>query len=247
MAIRVLLFVVLLGLPGWAVADDRSVRLHAPADLAETGLFAHILPRFKLKTQVRVDLVDDPAAAHLTLGDEGRALFDGLGRTWALDVVAEGHTGTERFVDWLRSEVGMRTITGYEPEGVTLFTEPAPREAVAAAVEMSGDAVLGHRVSRAKCTRCHAVDDESRTMGIGSTPSFSVLRSLGDWEQRFAAFYALNPHPAFTIIEDVTPPFPHDRPSPIVPIAMTLDEVEAVLAYVAAMPPADLGAPLQHQ
>lgn len=74
-----------------------------------------------------------------------------------------------------------------------------------------------------------------------------MLRSLPDWEERFAAFYALNPHPSFTIIEDVTPPFPADRPPPLVPIRLTLDEVEAVLAYVTAMDAAELGAPLVHQ
>ena len=74
-----------------------------------------------------------------------------------------------------------------------------------------------------------------------------MLRSLPDWADRFDAFYALNPHPAFTQVEGVSEPFPENRPSPIVPIEMTLDEVEAVRAYVATMKAADLGAPLQHQ
>jgi hypothetical protein len=74
-----------------------------------------------------------------------------------------------------------------------------------------------------------------------------VLRALPDWEQRFAAFYVLNPHPAFTQIADVTDPFPIDRPSPIAPIELDLDELEALMAYVTAMPAADLGDPLEHQ
>ena len=114
-------------------------------------------------------------------------------------------------------------------------------------VALDGDAELGHKVSREKCTRCHAVDSATKGWGIGSTPSFGVLRSLDDWEGRFAAFYALNPHPAFTQIEDITEPFPMDRPSPIAPIELTFDELQAMLAYVAAMPAADLGKPLDHQ
>ena len=45
----------------------------------------------------------------------------------------------------------------------------------------------------------------------------------------------------------MTAPFPINRPSPIVPVEVTLDEVEAILAYVAEMAPADLGAPIQFQ
>ena len=82
---------------------------------------------------------------------------------------------------------------------------------------------------------------------IDSSPSFFALRSLPDWEDRFQTFYVLNPHPAFTQIADVTPPFPDELPSPIVPVEMTLEDVDAILAFVAALKPADLGAPLQHQ
>jgi hypothetical protein len=83
--------------------------------------------------------------------------------------------------------------------------------------------------------------------GIGSTPSFSVLRSLPDWSDRFSVFYVLNPHPSFTVIDGVTPPFATNRPPPIAPVVLTLDDLEDVLAYVAGLKPADLGAPLRHQ
>jgi hypothetical protein len=82
---------------------------------------------------------------------------------------------------------------------------------------------------------------------IGSTPSFFALRSLSDWEARFAAFFALNPHPSFTQVTGVTEPFAEDRPPPIVPITLSLEDLEAILAYVAALEAADLGAPLVHQ
>jgi len=91
------------------------------------------------------------------------------------------------------------------------------------------------------------VDNQTRMSGIGSTPSFAVLRSLPDWDSRFAAFFALNPHPAFTIIPDVTPAFTAQRPSPIVPITLSLDELEAILAYAASIAAADLGGALVHQ
>ena len=82
---------------------------------------------------------------------------------------------------------------------------------------------------------------------IGSTPSFAVLRTLRNWDSRFQAFYALNPHPAFTQVAEVTPPFDRTRPSPIVPVEITLDDLEHILTFVAQIPPADLGAPIRSQ
>lgn len=246
-ALRGFIFVLWISLlPIAAQANDRLVRLYAPDVLVETGLMKFALPRFSLKTQVRVELIDDPSQADMVLGDTGRALFQGAGQTWHMQLRRKDHPGTKRFAGWLTSDVGQRTIIGFAPDGEALFAPPEEVVQEVVAVEMDGDAVLGREVSQTKCRRCHRVD-EDRMSGIGSTPSFSVLRSLPDWEERFSAFYVLNPHPSFTIVEDITPPFPADRPSPIVPILMTLDEVEAVLAYVAAMDAAELGAPLIHQ
>jgi hypothetical protein len=74
-----------------------------------------------------------------------------------------------------------------------------------------------------------------------------VLRALGDWEARFQSFYALKPHPAFTQITGVTAPFATHLPPAIVPIEVTPHEIEAILAYVGGLAPADLGAPIQVQ
>lgn len=244
---RYVLFASLLMLPFAAIAEDRLVRVYAPEVLIETGLFKFIVPRFSLKTQVRVELVEIPEDADVVLGAKGQALFHGKGQTWHMRLRDAEHNATKRFAGWLGSDVGQRTVFGYAPDGETIFGPPQQSARAVAVLEFDGDAALGLDVSRTKCVRCHRVDDEHRMTGIGSTPSFAVLRSLPDWQERFAAFYVLNPHPAFTVIADVTEPFPIDRPSPIHPVTMTLDEVEAVLAYVAAMDAADLGAPLAHQ
>lgn len=242
----VLISCLLACLTSAAMAQDRPVRLYAPGNLMETGLLKYILPRFSLKTQVRVALVDTPDAADLVLGDTGRALFQGAGQVWHLARQGD-HAGAERLASWLTGDVGRRTVLAYAPEGDPLFSDPAPVEREAVAVIFEGDAVLGLAVSRVKCARCHTVEPGRTMGGIGSTPSFSLLRALPNWDARFAGFYLLNPHPSFTIIPDVTDPFPIDRPPPIVPVEMTLDEVAAVLAYVAAMEAADLGAPIQSQ
>lgn len=241
------LLIVLLVMPLGALADERPVRLHAADPLVETGLLDYILPRFSLKTQVRVERVDAAAQADLVMGDTGTALFEGPGQLWRMEMHSKDHPGTERLAKWLRSEIGQRTITSFAPEGTALFSLPKIAEEETAEVAFSGDALRGRAVSRAQCTRCHAVDEATRGWGIGSTPSFGVLRGMRNWEGRFAGFYALNPHPAFTQIEGVTDPFPPERPSPIAPVVLSLDDLEALLAYVAGMAPADLGEPLQLQ
>ncbi|WP_299616076.1 hypothetical protein [uncultured Tateyamaria sp.] len=242
---RILVLILAL-LPGLAMADDKRVVFYAPPALIESGLIKHIAPRFSLKTQVRVEIVDEPAGAELVLGPDGRALFSGLDQTWHLDLRSDTK-GAQRFADWLTSDVGRRTVQSFAPNGEALFTEPKVQKVAVAKVEISGDAIAGQGVSWAKCGRCHVTERGKDSFGIGSTPSFFVMRGFEDWQARFAGFYVLKPHAAFTQLEGVTDPFPIDRPSPIAPIELTLDDLEAILAYVAILDPADLGEPLEHQ
>jgi len=103
---------------------------------------------------------------------------------------------------------------------------------------------LGEKLSLYHCGRCHRVSERNRMGGIGSTPSFRLLRSFEDWEGRFWAFYALKPHPAFTQIDGITEPFHEEHPSPIHPVMMTQEDLEAIVAFVRGIEPADLGGPL---
>mmetsp|Transcript_28967 Transcript_28967/g.55474 ORF Transcript_28967/g.55474 Transcript_28967/m.55474 type:complete len:247 (+) Transcript_28967:2114-2854(+) len=246
MTMRILVVLIVALLPGLARAEDRQVALYAAPALIESGLVQHIKPRFSLKTQVRVEIVDTAEAADLVLGAEGTPLFSGLDTVWHLEQRRDTK-GANRFSDWLNSEIGTRTILSFAPEGTPVFGPPPEETVEVVALEITGDAIAGKAVSYAKCSRCHVTERGRGTFGIGSTPSFFVMRSFEDWEARFAAFYVLNPHGAFTQIEDVTAPFPLDRPSPIAPITLTLDDLDAILAYVAVIDPADLGKPLQHQ
>ena len=99
----------------------------------------------------------------------------------------------------------------------------------------------GEKLTFVNCGRCHVIGERNRTGGISSTPSFMVIRSWEDWEDKARAFWTLNPHPAFTQVEGMTEPFPPDRPSPIHPIRLTLDEVDAIVAFMRGVAPADLG------
>ena len=256
--LTMMMTVLLIVWPPHAGAAERLVRLHAPEGIVATGLLRHVVPRFSLKTQIRVELVAEAPAAEVLIGDTGQAAFrtadgdggaDALdgGQLWRVRTTATGNAHAERLVAWLLGEIGQRTILSYAPDGVPLFAAAAQETRAAAALPVAGDAARGHDVSVRKCGRCHAANEAGRMKDIGSTPSFFVLRALPDWQDRFSAFYALNPHPAFTQVADVTEPFAIDRPSPIVPIEVTLDEVQSILAYVATLKAANLGAPLAHQ
>ena len=71
----ILLIFFMMSLPISVLADERLVRLYAPEALIDTGMMRHILPRFTLKTQVRVELAAAPEQADMVWGEEGSALF----------------------------------------------------------------------------------------------------------------------------------------------------------------------------
>ncbi|WP_254054670.1 hypothetical protein [Roseovarius sp. EL26] len=224
-------------------------RLAVPEIMIETGFLKHLLPRFSLKTGVRIEVVKEGAAAEVRLLQQGggRTIFIGSSGPWLLQIETPDHAGAARFSDWLMSEVGQRTITAFKIDGTVLFHLPGPAQIEVAEVHFDGDVSEGAKLSVLHCGRCHTVNEATKFSAIGSTPSFAVLRTMEDWDLRFQSFYLLNPHPAFTQIAAVTDPFPIDRPPPIIPVELTIAEFEAILAYVSVIPPADLGAPLQHQ
>ncbi len=226
-----------------ALANENAFNLSAPKALVDTGFFKHLLPRFSLKTGIRITLNEDAGA--VAFGADGRPAFRQGDQIWHFQ--GSDAAPALRFEDWLFSDVGKGTIEGFKPGGTQLFSTDIVVAAVEDVFEITGDTVLGEKVSLGKCGRCHVVNEQNKMKAIGSTPSFALMRSFDDWEARFTAFYVLKPHAAFTQIEDVTAPFAENLPSPISPIELTLAEVEAIVAYVASIEPADLGAPIQIQ
>jgi hypothetical protein len=225
------------------LAQDKAFTLAAPDALVDSGLLKFILPRFSLKTQTRITLAEPGTPAGAQFGDSGVVAFAGLDTVWKFD--AGDDPDAQRFSDWLRSDVGRNTVDSYQIDGVAPFTSEIKVEKVVVQITYDGDALRGEEVSLSHCGRCHVVSDKNRMNSIGSTPSFAVLRTLSDWQDRFQAFYVLNPHPAFTQIEDVTDPFDPTRPSPIAAVEMTLDDLENIMAFVQGIAPADLGRPVQ--
>ena len=228
-----------------AAAQENNLRLAVPEALQASGFMQFLLPRFSLKTGVRIDRNAAAGDADMAFGPEGTAVFVGLGQTWHLS--HGGDARAERFLDWLQSDVGIRTIESYAAPQGDGFSAPKEEVAVVEAVTLDGDVKAGEALSLSLCGRCHVVNETNRMKGMGSTPSFALMRSFTDWHTRFATFHELKPHPSFTQIEGVTAPFDESRPPPMVPMAMTPQDLDAILAYVSGIAPADLGAPLKHQ
>lgn len=226
-----------------ATAQD-ALGLAAPETVRNSGLLKHILPRFSLKTSVRV--TDDPSG-RMVLAETapGDPVFHRDGITYYLRT--DDSPRQVRFRDWMLSEIGKTTIDSFKPDGDQLFSARFDVVQAEAAPVLDGDAERGAALSLTHCGRCHVIGPQNRMNGLGSTPSFAVLRSLPDWLDRFQEFYVRNPHGAFTQIKDVTPPFDPERPSPIVPVEMTLEDLDAIMAFVSITRAADLGAPLQTQ
>ncbi len=225
------------------LAQDRAFTLRAPQALIESGFLQHLLPRFSLKTGIRITV--DPDAGDVALGADGTPVFGDSGTVWHLSDADDPDIGA--FQDWLVSDVGKRTIEGFAPDGTPLFSADVGVAAVVVAAPVTGDVALGEKSSLQKCGRCHVVNESNKMNAIGSTPSFGLMRNFDDWEGRFQSFFLLKPHAAFTQVADVTDPFPDNLPSPIAPIEVTLDEIDAIVAYVATIAPADLGAPVEIQ
>ena len=155
-----------------AHADDRTVRLAVPDELIETGLLNYMLPRFSLKTQVRVEILSPGSEADATLGSDGMPLFRGQNTTWSLGIISGDHPGTAKFKDWITSDVGQRTITDFKIDGAPAFEMASIEEGAEEDFFFEGDAALGLKLSVTHCGRCHVSVSDQPMLGIGSTPSF---------------------------------------------------------------------------
>ena len=100
----------------------------------------------------------------------------------------------------------------------------------------AADVERGRSLAAEHCTRCHVVGDINPYGGIESTPSFIGMKYLADWERRFEEFYILPPHPALVRIAEVTADRDESRPVFVQEIVLTLEDVDAILAFVRTLP-----------
>lgn len=235
---------------GLARAQDLTIQM--PEALIAGGFDKHLLTRFRFKHRVAVEAQAD-AGADLALGPEveGTQVFQTIeGEAFRLSVLTADPKKRDQsalLLDWLRSTPGKSAIEGFTPDGAQLFTAEVAVQEVVVEDVFDGDALDGARLALQHCGRCHVVDQRNRMGGIGSTPSFAALRGRQNWSDLFRAFYTENPHPSFTQVVGVTEPFDPMRAVHVAPMEITLDDVEAITAFVATIKPKDLGRPVQAQ
>ena len=226
----------------------QELTLRMPAAMVEAGFHKQILPRFKFKHRITVTPVTE-GEADMAFGPEGSRVFQSIdGDEVRLAVLTEDETRSAEaatFLEWLKSTSGRAAIEGFQPDGVPVYTTEVAVVVVEAPEEFDGDTAIGSRLALVHCGRCHVVDKRNRMGGIGSTPSFAALRGRDNWPDLFRGFYVHNPHPSFTQVDGVTEPFDPNRQIHVAPVEITLDEIEAITAFVALMKPKELGRPVQ--
>lgn len=245
-------------------AQEKDFSVFADTSLHESGFVRFLLPRFSLKTGVRIDL-QEVLEGRVNSSDADVILSSVVALSGNADPIAvfkqgsvvfyatsrgEGSANEEkaqkiaRFFDWLSSDVGKRTISQFELDGEAVYSvlDVVAEQEVARVFE--GNVRAGEDLAYNNCGRCHVVGKRNSMAGIGSTPSFAVMKTFDDWERRFESFFTLRPHPSFSQIIEVTEEFGTSRPPAIVPLRLTIDELYDIVAFVATIEPADLGAPL---
>ena len=144
-------------------AEERRIVLAASAGLSESGFLDYLLPRFSLKTGIRVTpvVLEDGIQVDVKLGPadvvkDGRAALRG-GKTVYAVRVAEGGAGkpghARRFVDWLLSKVGQRTVESFRANGRQVYLAAAAAKAKKARPMPTGDLARGEKLSFLHCGR----------------------------------------------------------------------------------------------
>jgi mono/diheme cytochrome c family protein len=100
----------------------------------------------------------------------------------------------------------------------------------------AGDPEKGRAIATKHCSRCHVVGDHNPTGGIGSTPSFQVLRTMKDWRERFESFYARRPHPVHVRVHGL--PTLTELPPNAAPFTLTIADVDHILSFAETIAPA---------
>ena len=231
--------------PAQALPQSADLTLEMPGELMALGFDRQLLPRFGFKHRIRVGAVAE-GPADMRLGPEGPGAFvfrDAGGTEYRLETGDDPRGAT--FLEWLTSTPGQAAVESFAPEGGQMFFTEVVVEVIEEAEVFDGDTRAGSDLALLHCGRCHVVDSRNRMGGIGSSPSFAALRGRDNWSDLFRAFYVHNPHPSFTQVDGVTETFDPNRDVHVARVEITLDDIEAITAFVATIEPKDLGRPVQ--
>lgn len=225
-------------------AAKAELTLLMSEEMIVQGFDKQILPRFKFKHRIAVTAVTE-GDADLAFGADGTRVFQQIGGDPVRLDIRTDKPEAKTFLDWLRSTPGKAAIESFSHEGAAVYTTEKVAVVIETKETFDGDKETGSRLAIVHCGRCHVVDERNRMGGIGSTPSFAALRRRENWSDLFRAFWSHNPHPSFTQVEGVTEPFDPNRALHVAPVEITMDEIEAITAFVATIKPKELGRPIK--
>lgn len=229
---------------GLGSAAKAELTLLMSEEMLASGFDKQLLPRFRFKHRISVTPVTE-GEADMAFGPEGNRVFQAIGGDPVRLEIRTDKPEARTFLDWLKSGPGKAAIESFKPDGAQVYTTEQVAVAVETTETFDGDTATGSRLALVHCGRCHVIDQRNRMGGIGSTPSFAALRGRKNWSDLFRAFWAHNPHPSFTQVAGVTEPFDPNRALHVAPVEITMDEIEAITAFVATMTPKELGRPVQ--
>ena len=212
--------------------------------MVDAGLDKHLLTRFRFKHRIDVAPVGD--GGDMVLGETGARVFAEGETDWHVEIATDDAAKremAETFIDWMTSEPGRAAIEAFAPGGTPLYTTAEAEVEEVVPDTFEGDDAAGSELALLHCGRCHVIDSRNKWGGIGSSPSFTALRGRENWLALFSAFYLKNPHPSFTQVEGVTDPF--ERQPAVAPIEITVEELEAILAFVSNLAALNLGAEVE--
>ena len=224
--------------------EQISVKFSSELKMIE--LDKHLFPRFKFKTQIILKAVEEVNGYDALIGiiDNGKPIFSDLnGVLYRLEVITsdkEKRMKIEKFLKWLTSPPGIAVIEDFSINDSPVFKGIIYQEEKKVVTTFEGNLSSGLSLSQKHCKRCHVVD-ENAFAGIDSSPSFHALRSMKNWEEKFQAFWTVNPHLSLISITDVYEAGSSSAPVTVAPIELNLSEVDDILAYVASIKPKELG------
>ena len=231
-------------------AKEKQIYIAPVTELSTAQFIDYLIPRFSLKHNIKVRFSSENEIPDVAISNVTGAIpiFKNEKTIWFLNIVSDDSDSyAKRFSQWLTSEIGKKAIGNYQSDVGDRFSAhfdlPKSKQIYVTTVDVS----LGRKLAAHTCGRCHATDKTNRMKTIGSTPSFAALRTFKDWRPRFDTFFTLNPHPSFTQIQNVTPPFDRKRPPPIEPISLTVGDLDEILEFVSQITPADLGLAVESQ
>ena len=242
MTVGILLFFGVLAKPSFALTLSVD-------QLIPEALVQYMIPRFALKTRIRFERVESGGDLQLSSDPNlmGVPIFTLKPNRTVMLVTTRGDQDQKQFEifrDWLQSGPGRSALSDFRQNGLQVaYPVEAPEEAPIKFV-IVGNPVLGEKISKLQCQRCHKVNRANKYSGVGNAPSFHAMRAFDDWYIRFSTFYAANPHKA--LISVTGSGIEKDRDMiAIAPIDMEIEDINHIVAFVHSLTPLDLGKPIQ--